>query len=808
MTKIRLVTHLGWIFGASVLMFATFVVSLQLAQGQALSGNCGMQLGGSVIFCEPFDVVNPGIPSRTGALDPNVWGVSRFTGSNFAVGSYNGWTATVPILLCDGTTPNVMPPNDVQICNGQLREATNDNPSGVFDAGTVLVLAMYPKQPFDFAGRTGTVALDVSNDSFGSHSAWPEFWVTDLPIPAPFGVHFFNSLPPNGFGVRMAGMAPAGVQGACPTNANVNMPRWTVDSSVVVRNYVWEDANFQGYAPGTVSNPPLTLTLNDCVIAPPPGSGILNHVEFRINTSQIEVWATDAGVVATPATLRKIATISNANLSFTRGLIWMEDAHYNADKGPAGLPSQRTHTFVWDNVAFDGPFTYRDFSYDALDALVVDAAMNTVDLGKFSNPGQGSSWNVLNMPANPQGTAARVMFNFFNQFLPNPTTINVTVNGHAHSVPWPYPDQTQNTWRTLAVTIPLTDLVAGTNVVTIGSDEAQVTSNVNIVLVDVPGGVPVLPGNSRTYPRGGGSPTAAHDFNGDGKSDVAWRDTSGNVAIWEVNGTAILNQNSSFVSNVAGQWTIVGQRDFNGDGYADLLWHDTSGNVAIWKMNGTSISNQNSSFVGNVPTNWSIVGVGDFNGDGMGDLLWQDMSGNFAIWEMNGTAVLNQNSSFVSHVPSQWSVKGTGDFNGDGKADILWQDTSGNVAIWEMNGTAILNQNSSFVANVASGWSIVGTGDFNGDGKTDIVWRDTAGDTSIWLMNGTTVLAVGGIVKVPTTFSIALVGDFNGDGMSDLLWQDNAGNTSIWLMSGTTIASTASVGNVPTTWTVQSVNAE
>jgi hypothetical protein len=63
----------------------------------------------------------------------------------------------------------------------------------------------------------------------------------------------------------------------------------------------------------------------------------------------------------------------------------MEDVHYNADKGgPAGpgLPTQRSHTFVWDNVAFDGPFTYRDFSYDALDAGVVDTAMNTVDLGK------------------------------------------------------------------------------------------------------------------------------------------------------------------------------------------------------------------------------------------------------------------------------------------------------------------------------------------------------------------------------------------------------------------------------------------
>ena len=55
-------------------------------------------------------------------------------------------------------------------------------------------------------------------------------------------------------------------------------------------------------------------------------------------------------------------------------------------------------------------------------------------------------------------------------------------------------------WRTYAVTIPITDLVPGTNVVQLGSDQAMVTSNVNIVLVDVPGGVPVLPGSNNAYP--------------------------------------------------------------------------------------------------------------------------------------------------------------------------------------------------------------------------------------------------------------------------------------------------------------------
>jgi hypothetical protein len=80
----------------------------------------------------------------------------------------------------------------------------------------------------------------------------------------------------------------------------------------------------------------------------------------------------------------------------------------------------------------------------------------------------------------------------------SPTTLNIVVNGNAHPTPWPYPDMIQGTWRTFAVIVPVTDLVPGTNVVQLGSDQAMVTSNVNIVLVDVPGGVPVLPGNSTT----------------------------------------------------------------------------------------------------------------------------------------------------------------------------------------------------------------------------------------------------------------------------------------------------------------------
>jgi hypothetical protein len=274
--------------------------------------------------------------------------------------------------------------------------------------------------------------------------------------------------------------------------------------------------------------------------------------------------------------------------------------------------------------------------------------------------------------------------------------------------------------------------------------------------------------------------TATHDFNGDGFSDLLWRNqNSFEVVDWLMNGAQV-SQLYGF-GQIPSEWSIVGQRDFDGDGSADLLWRDTSGNVAIWEMNGSTVLNGNSSFVGSVATNWSIVGTGDFNGDSKADILWQDTLGDVAIWEMNGTAILNQNSSFVANVAGQWSIKGTGDFNGDGKTDILWQDTSGNVAIWEMNGTSILNQNGSFVANVAGQWLIKGTGDFNGDGMSDILWEDTFGNVAIWEMNGTAVLNQDSsfVANVSSQWSIQLTGDFNGDGMSDILWQDTSGNVAI-----------------------------
>jgi hypothetical protein len=298
-----------------------------------------------------------------------------------------------------------------------------------------------------------------------------------------------------------------------------------------------------------------------------------------------------------------------------------------------------------------------------------------------------------------------------------------------------------------------------------------------------------------------GQSASTHDISGDGKSDILWRNTNGDVAIWFMDSATILS--SVGLGNVSTTWTIVGQRDFNGDGFADILWRDNSGNVAIWLLNGLGEILQ-AGGLGNVGTAWSVAGTGDFNGDGKGDILWRDSSGNTAIWLMNGLQI--QQAGGLGNIPTTWSVAGTADFNSDGQADILWRDSSGNTAIWLMNGLQVLQTGG--LGNIPTTWSVAGTGAFNGDGKWDILWKDTNGNVAIWLMNGLQVLQTGGLGNVGTNWNVAQTGDYNSDGKSDILWRDTSGNTAIWFMNGLQIGSTAGLGNIPTTWTIQGVNSD
>jgi FG-GAP-like repeat len=127
---------------------------------------------------------------------------------------------------------------------------------------------------------------------------------------------------------------------------------------------------------------------------------------------------------------------------------------------------------------------------------------------------------------------------------------------------------------------------------------------------------------------------------------------------------------------------------FNAGGSSsDILWQNTSGQAAIWDMEGTSVITSGK-IVPNPGATWNLLGTGDFNDDGQPDLVWQNASGQAAIWEMNRTNGIASAKVDPNPGPS-WNAVGTGEFNNDGFSDILWQNTSGQAAIWEMDGTNV-----------------------------------------------------------------------------------------------------------------------
>ena len=245
------------------------------------------------------------------------------------------------------------------------------------------------------------------------------------------------------------------------------------------------------------------------------------------------------------------------------------------------------------------------------------------------------------------------------------------------------------------------------------------------------------------------------DFNGDGNADVLWRSTSGVLADWTMDGSVItssaeLTFNGAVVRPDA-SFSVAGVADFNGDGKSDILWRCTSGALIDWTMNGpaiTSSANVTSNGAAVQPdASFSVAGIGDFDGDGKRDILWRSTSGVLADWTMDGpvitsSAELTSNGAAV-RPDASFSIAGVGDFNGDGKSDILWRSTSGALIDWTMNGSVIassgeLTSNGTVVRPDAS-WHVVEIGDFDGNGNSDILWRNDNGSLSEWLMNGTAI---------------------------------------------------------------------
>ncbi len=105
--------------------------------------------------------------------------------------------------------------------------------------------------------------------------------------------------------------------------------------------------------------------------------------------------------------------------------------------------------------------------------------------------------------------------------------------------------------------------------------------------------------------------------------------------------------------------------DFNGDGVSDILWRNSNtGETHIWKINGSTMTRETSAVLGNVAdsSGWKVAGTGDFNGDGVSDILWRNSNtGETHIWKINGSTMTRETSAVLGNVAdsSGWKVAGT-----------------------------------------------------------------------------------------------------------------------------------------------------
>ncbi len=201
------------------------------------------------------------------------------------------------------------------------------------------------------------------------------------------------------------------------------------------------------------------------------------------------------------------------------------------------------------------------------------------------------------------------------------------------------------------------------------------------------------------------------DFDGDGKDDILWRNAvTGENYLYPMDGLAIM-PSEGYLRTVADQsWQVAGIGDFDGDGKDDILWRNSSGGQNyIYPMNGTAIM-PSEGFIRTVADPaWQVKGVGDLDGDGRADIVWRNnSSGQNYLYPMFGTTIKSTEGYLRTVADLAWQIAAVGDYDGDGRSDLLWRNaTTGQNYLYPMDGTTI-KPNEGFLRTVPVGnWTVV-----------------------------------------------------------------------------------------------------
>jgi peptidyl-Asp metalloendopeptidase len=155
---------------------------------------------------------------------------------------------------------------------------------------------------------------------------------------------------------------------------------------------------------------------------------------------------------------------------------------------------------------------------------------------------------------------------------------------------------------------------------------------------------------------------AVGDFSGSGtRNQLLWRhEEGGHVYLMTVTVAdgAFFPSGQLIYQQPEITWKIVAAADFNGDGKSDILWRNSStGLVWMFLMDGPTITASNAVYQ-EPDRAWQIVAQGDYDGDGKADLLWRnEANGLVYMMLMDGFSIASQGTVY-SEPDLLWKVQG------------------------------------------------------------------------------------------------------------------------------------------------------
>ncbi len=259
-------------------------------------------------------------------------------------------------------------------------------------------------------------------------------------------------------------------------------------------------------------------------------------------------------------------------------------------KGAADMDGDTIKDHVYQNAA--GQIAYLPFTETSNQTTGVKAGVTPVFAstkfgaanGQAATPGAG--WELVAV-ANVSGTAQADLI-FYNRaadrlvFWETSATGGIVDGGVFTSISNPTGQGTgaPNTWNVQAVADFTGDGKA--DILWRNTQGVTVLWKLNGTTVDLSGSK-VLPTMATSFAMSG-----TGDFNGDGIQDIAWRDNAANITrFWTFNaaGTPVQTADNNAIVGGSG-FQIQAIADINGDGKSDLVWRDLgTDRSVIWNLN-------------------------------------------------------------------------------------------------------------------------------------------------------------------------------------------------------------------------------